>query len=791
MHSTIPESPITSEARISRLRVVMRGVVQGVGFRPFVYRLATELGLVGWVNNTLQGVTVEVEGVGHELRTFLLRLDPEKPSQAYIQSLEPSFLDPIGYSRFEIRDSEDSGANTALILPDLATCPDCLREIFDPANRRHLYPFTNCTHCGPRFSIIEALPYDRPHTTMKSFQMCNECRAEYENPADRRFHAQPNACPKCGPHLELWMPDGKILSSHEAALSQAAEILRSGKIVAVKGIGGFHLMVDARSEEAVLRLRQAKHREEKPLALMMPTLAAAQTLCEVSELEERLLLSAESPIVLSRRRAAMRSSAPVLSKAIAPGNPNLGVMLPYTPLHHLLMSELGFPVVATSGNISDEPICTDEHEALSRLGSIADVFLVHNRPIARHVDDSVVRVMMGRELVMRRARGYAPLPITLPHSPQRDVQGPVLAVGAHLKNTVALAIGQNVFISQHIGDLETTQAHEAFQRVVADFEKLDQIQPALLARDAHPDYLSSRYAERRGIRQVKVQHHFAHVVSCMAENQLDGEVLGVSWDGTGYGTDGTIWGGEFLVATRGGFRRAAHLRTFRLPGGDEAIKKPRRTAIGLLYEIFGDEVFSMKDIEPIRSASQNELEILSAMLRRKLSAPVTSSAGRLFDAAAAIAGLRQEVRFEGQAAMELEFALDDATTDEAYDFRLIETGEDGAPLVVDWAPTMCGMVADARAAAPVGLISARFHNALVEVIVSLAQRLGHERVVLSGGCFQNRYLTERTVQRLREEQFRPYWHQRVPPNDGGIALGQVVAAINGNGAANVPPASEA
>jgi hydrogenase maturation protein HypF len=513
----------------------------------------------------------------------------------------------VGYSTFEIRHSEDSGAKTALVLPDIATCPDCLREIFDPNNRRYLYPFTNCTNCGPRFSIIEALPYDRPNTTMKSFVMCLDCLAEYHHPANRRFHAQPNACARCGPRLELWDKEGLPLAAKHDALFDAVDALLRGMIVAVKGMGGFHLMVDATNAEAVRRLRQRKHREEKPFALMYPSLDAIKQHCDVSKLEERLLLSPESPIVLLKSKSPksevqgskseVQSPSCRLASSVAPNNPYLGVMLPYTPLHHLLLHELGLPVVATSGNLSDEPICIDEHESLQRLGDIADIFLVHNRPIARHVDDSIVRVMMGRELVLRRARGYAPLPIHL-----QQPTSPVLAVGAHLKNTIALAAGQDIFVSQHLGDLETAPAYEAFQRVIGDFKKLYEVQPAVVVCDLHPEYLSTKFAkqyeatdrslesnkdERASIFQrpaspkkvevVGVQHHFAHVAACMAENELEGPVLGVSWDGTGYGLDGTIWGGEFLCATPtcSSVRR---FRTFRLPGGERAIKEPRRIA---------------------------------------------------------------------------------------------------------------------------------------------------------------------------------------------------------------------
>lgn len=755
------QSPARKNAtQAQRLSVTIRGAVQGVGFRPFVFRLAEELGLTGWVNNSTQGVFLEVEGRRDRLQSFLLRVPREKPARSFIQSLESSWLDPVGFTKFEIRESDAAGAKTALILPDIATCPECLREVFDPADRRHRYPFTNCTHCGPRFSIIESLPYDRPNTTMKRFAMCEACRAECEDPRDRRFHAQPNACPACGPQLELWDRAGKVLAQQNAALEQAAQAIRRGEIAAVKGLGGFHLLVDARNEQAVRRLRELKHREEKPFALMAPSLAVVRALCEVSETEERLLTSPESPIVLLQRRG----DAGGVAEAVAPHNPCLGVMLPYTPLHHLLLAELGFPVVATSGNLAEEPICTDERDALHRLSGIVDIFLVHDRPIARHVDDSIVRVVMEREMVMRRARGFAPLPVHL----SRQSLRPQLAVGAHLKSAVALAVGGDVFVSQHIGDLESTAAFEAFQRVASDLERLYDTRPVSVACDLHPDYLSTKFARQLGVPVREVQHHFAHVVSCMAENELEGPVLGVAWDGTGYGTDGTIWGGEFLVATRHEFERVAHLRQFRLPGGDSAVREPRRCAAGVLYEVFGERAMSA-----MRGFSRPELQIVWQMLHKQLNAPVSSSAGRLFDAVAAIAGLRQEMRYEGQAAMELEFAAEAAGTDEAYPFVL----RDGqSPWVIDWEPMVRAMLDDVAGNEPVGRLAAKFHNALAEMIVAVARRASREQVVLSGGCFQNRYLTERAVRRLEEENFRAYWHQRVPPNDGGIALGQLVAA---------------
>jgi hydrogenase maturation protein HypF len=747
-----------------RAKAVVRGAVQGVGFRPFVYRLAKELGLTGWVLNSAQGVFIEVEGAGAALREFLVRLEREKPPRAIIQSLQFSFLDAVGYAGFTIRTSDESGAKTVLILPDIATCPDCLQEIFQPGNRRHRYPFTNCTNCGPRFTIIEELPYDRPNTSMKKFKLCPQCEREYHDPADRRFHAQPNACPQCGPHLEIWDTNGHILARRDEALRRAAEEVRSGKIVALKGLGGFQLIADARNEAAVKRLRARKRRSEKPFALMYPSLDMVRRDCRICDLEERLLLSPEAPIVLLHRWS------PPLAPSIAPGNPYLGVMLPTTPLHHLFMRELGFPVIATSGNLTDEPICTDEYEAPVRLGGIADYFLVHDRPIVRPVDDSVVRVVRGREMVLRRARGYAPLPVHL-----KMPLPCVLAVGAHLKNTVALSVGHEAFISQHIGDLETGQAHAAFRAVAADLPRLYEATPEVIACDLHPEYLSTKYAAQLagqvGAPLHHVQHHWAHVLSCMTENEIEFPALGVAWDGTGYGTDGTVWGGEFLLAGENSFERVAHFRHFRLPGGEAAIKQPRRSALGVLFEIGGANAPDSNDLAPVRDFSERDLALIRQMLHKGVQSPVTSSAGRLFDAVASLTGLRQRVSFEGQAAMELEFAIQSCVS-EAYSFAI----KGCSPSVVDWRPMIEEIVKDVRRGVPAGIISAKFHNALVEIIVAVARHVGQTKVVLTGGCFQNRYLTERSVQRLLETGFRPYWHQRVPTNDGGIALGQIMDA---------------
>jgi hydrogenase maturation protein HypF len=719
----------------------------------------------------------------------LLQLGGELPPHSFIQSLETLWLAPTGAKGFAIRESEsqEGSAKCAFILPDIATCPDCLREIFTPGNRRFGYPFTNCTHCGPRFSIISALPYDRANTSMGKFVMCEQCSREYEDPADRRFHAEPNACPNCGPRLEWWGPEGEVLASgDDEAMASAASAIAEGAVVAIKGLGGFHLVVDARSQNAVARLRERKHREEKPFAVMFPGLEAVLAECEVSAMETRLLLSPEAPIVLLRRKKAGSAIAP----AIAPLNPFLGALLPYTPLHHLLLRRLGFPIVATSGNRSDEPICTDESEALERLGGIADFFLVHNRPILRHVDDSVARVVLGREMLLRRARGFAPLPIQIASAPET-----ILALGAHLKNTIALSVGEAVFTSQHIGDLQSASALAAHHAATEDLPRLFNARPLTIAADAHPDYLSTRSAIERanaaGARLVSVQHHFAHVLSCMAENQIAPPALGVAWDGTGYGSDGTIWGGEFLVAggfpeatdrAPSGFKRFAHLRPFSLPGGDAAAKEPRRSALGLLYEICGEAVFERKEI--LRAFSGPELKTLRGMLRQKLNSPSTTSMGRLFDAVAALLGLGDSSAFEGQTAMRLEWCVPSnagppSAAGDSYPFQVREAGGE-APLVLDWAPLVEALLADIASGAPVGSCADKFHNALVEMILQVARRSGQRHIVLTGGCFQNVELLTRAVRRLDQEGFVPVWHQRVPPNDGGIALGQVAAVAMQN-----------
>lgn len=742
--------------------LVVSGLVQGVGFRPFVYRLATELGLSGWVKNTRDGVRIEVEGAAHAVDELTRRLQSEPPTRAVIRRLTVASGVALGVAGFAIDPSDTSGAQASHVPPDLAPCRDCVREVFDPEDRRYRYPFITCTQCGPRFTIIHAMPYDRAHTTMTQFALCAACLGEYEDPGNLRFHAEPIACQACGPQLALWDADGRVLATAHRALVEAAEAIRRGRIVAVKGVGGFHLLVDAGTEVAVREVRRRKQRPDKPFALLCASLDVARLLGHVGEVEASLLTSPAAPIVLLRARGS------AVARSVAPGNPYLGVMLPPSPLHLLLARDLGSPVVATSGNRSDEPICIREDEALARFRGIADFLLVHDRPIARHVDDSVVRVIKGEGVVLRLGRGYAPLVVPFGNS-----RAATVGVGGGQKNSVAVTTEVGIVLSQHIGGLGNADARAVFRRTAADLARLHGASPSTAAGDLHPDDAAAREGRALGHAIVPVQHHHAHVLSCMAEHGLDGPVLGVAWDGTGYGPDGTIWGGEFLVVDRASSRRVGHLRRFRLPGGERAVREPRRAAVGALFELFGAGVAERDDLAPVAALSKSERTIIAGMLVRGINSPVTSSAGRLFDAATALVGIRQIATFEGQAAMELEFAAEEAAGGEPYPCAVDE--RDGV-LVVDWAPAILALLEDLGRNAPVPRIARAFHDALAESIVAVAERVGETRVVLTGGCFQNRYLTERASDRLIASGFRVYRHRAVPPNDGGIALGQAVAA---------------
>jgi hydrogenase maturation protein HypF len=759
--------PVAPKADAQRLRITLRGAVQGVGFRPFVYRVATEMSLTGWVLNSSSGLVVEVEGAPDELRRFEQRLETERPKASVVTARESEWLPFQGFTEFEIHHSEVDSAKSVNVLPDLATCGDCRSELFDPSNRRYQYPFTNCTNCGPRYTIVVDIPYDRPNTTMHEFVLCPACREEYENPSDRRFHAQPNACPVCGPKLN-------------GTIADVAAALRRGEIVALKGIGGFQLLVDARQPEAVARLRQRKHREEKPFALMMPSLEAAREYCEISPTEQELLESQAAPIVLMRPRTDTD-----IAWNVAHCSPYLGVMLPYSPLHHLLMRECPFPIIATSGNRSDEPIAIGNEEAATRLKDIADHFLMHNRPIVRACDDSVVRLTRGRAGILRRARGYAPLGIHM----SREV-APVLAVGGHLKNTVAIGVGQNIFLSQHIGDLETLEARHAFERAIDDLCRLYSFTPEAVVCDLHPDYASTHWAEKAGLPIIRVQHHQAHVAACAAENNVEDPYLGISWDGTGYGLDGAIWGGEFFRVENHQYERVAHLRPFALPGGDAAVREGWRSAASLLFELEKQKIPGLANptgpLDKLRASSgapvveENEKRGMphvspllrdlggqnprvQTMLERGINLIPTTSVGRLFDAVSSITGLAQQNRFEGQAAMLLENEIGALRIEEAY------------PLLSgDWGPLIVEVLRDTREGVPIPQIAARFHNALVNWVVEVAGQVALNHIVLSGGVFQNRYLTERTATTLESLGFVVHTHRQVPPNDGGIALGQVV-----------------
>ncbi len=756
-----------------RLSISIKGAVQGVGFRPFIYRLAEQLNLQGYVVNSASGVTIEVESSENNLREFIQKIEKEKPKHSIIVSFEYSFLDPVGYNSFEIRESKSDGEISALILPDISMCDDCLNEMLDPKNRRYLYPFINCTNCGPRFSIIEKIPYDRPNTSMKIFEMCEDCRKEYENPLDRRFHAQPIACPKCGPHLELWDCSGKTIATHNQALQDTAKLIREGKIIALKGLGGFQLLVDARNDSAVKKLREKKHRDEKPFALMFLNVEMVKSICSISETEYGMLTSPESPIVILKRKIKSSLNNISISKFTAPKNPYLGIMLPYTPLHHLLMRELSFPIVATSGNLSEEPMCIDENDSLHRLKNIADYYLVHNRPIVRHVDDSIVKSVNNRRMILRRARGFTPLPLQIENNISTNDDEIVLAVGSHLKNTISIKKNENIFISQHIGDLSTHESYSTFKKTIKDFEEIYLAKPEMIVCDVHPEYLSTKYAGSKNIPLSEVQHHYAHVAACKLENQIEGEALGVSWDGTGYGLDKTIWGGEFFYSNDSDYKHVGQLRKFMLPGGETAIKEPRRSACGLLYEIYGENFFDRTPKSFRDNFTSNDLQIIKKLLSKKINSPQTSSVGRLFDAISSLLNICNISNYEGQAAMLLEFTADLNELGE-YPFIISEK----EILIIDWQLMVENILADINNAKNSAVISAKFHNTLSKIILELVKKLKCKKIILSGGCFQNTFLTEKTIHLLENNNFEVYWHQRVPPNDGGVSVGQIAAYLS-------------
>ena len=753
------------------MRIEVSGIVQGVGFRPFVYRLARDCRLSGWVRNTSGNVAIEVEGPEEDVSQFLRLLRDKAPPAARVRDIATRKMPVKGDTDFVIRKSQAEPGKYQPVSPDLATCPECREEVFEPGNRRYLYPFTNCTNCGPRFTIIRDIPYDRPMTTMSRFRMCPECQTEYDDPLDRRFHAQPNACPVCGPRLELTDSNGVPVPGTDP-LSKAAELLHQGCIVAVKGLGGFQLACDATNQEAVTLLRERKKRPGKPFALMMASLAEIENHCRVSPEEAELLASPNAPIILLRWRKDTSNVTPL----VAENNRYLGVMLSYTPLHHILMHHAARPLVMTSGNLSEEPICQDNEEALRRLHDIADYFLLHNRDIHARYDDSVFLVEREIPRAIRRARGYAPSPIHLPFK-----SGQILACGADEKNTFCLTRDEHVFLSQHIGDMDNEETAEHFENTIDLYQRLFRIQPEIIAYDLHPEYLSTKYALKyaaeKGLKAIGVQHHHAHIASCLVENNFREPVIGVAFDGVGYGTDGNLWGGEFLTGDLGGFERLAHLEYAPMPGGAAAIRKPYRMALGYIYSLLGPET-PLDGLHIMSNIQPDEINIIKTQLTRRLNSPLTSGAGRLFDAVSAMAGIRGQIDYEAQAAIELEMlAADDAASFAPYPFHI---SEEKKPAVIKLKELISAVLNDVIKGTRPEVISARFHKTMAEIILRACRLISRESslqtVALSGGVFQNRLLFNLAVDALEKEGFRVLTHQLVPCNDGGISLGQAVVA---------------
>jgi hydrogenase maturation protein HypF len=753
---------------VSRSEILVRGIVQGVGFRPFVYSQANRRDLRGRVRNNTMGVLIEVEGNHSDIEQFVSDLKAIPPPLSAVESIECNhYLTPADYPDFVILESVNNTESEEKFVPiaaDSGTCDDCLRELFDPEDRRYRYPFINCTNCGPRFTIIENIPYDRARTVMRAFEMCTECQSEYENPLDRRFHAEPIACPACGP--QVFLLGGPLAHAGGSdIIGSARRLLLEGKILAVKGIGGFHLACDALNPAAVERLRQRKYREDKPFALMAASVACIREHCVVSKEEEALLLSDRRPIVLLERKRA--SSIPM---AVAPGVSNLGFMLPYSPLHHLLLENLDRPLVMTSGNVSDEPICFDDSQATKRLSGIADYFLLHDRRIHIRTDDSVVRVHDGREMIVRRSRGYAPAPIRTGFRFSRQV----LACGAELKNTFCLARDNYAFVSHHIGDLENLETLRSFTEGIDHFQRLFHVKPEVVAYDLHPEYLSTKYALalEDGPAQIGVQHHHAHIASCMADNQIDGEVIGVAMDGLGFGADGRLWGGEFFVADFADAERIAHLAYLPMPGGSKAIREPWRMAATYLQHAFGDDFLKL-DLPFVKELAQRGWPTLRSMVATRTNCPETSSMGRLFDAISSLLGVRPTANYEGQAAIELE-AMAARDCVDAYQFIVSPEG------IIDAGAVVRSAVNNLLDGVSAPVVAARFHGAVARLIVSIAENLrsqrGMNRVALSGGVFQNLLLLEQTNRLLRASGFQVLTHVRVPANDGGISLGQAAIA---------------
>jgi hydrogenase maturation protein HypF len=762
-------NPKLAAQRIARARILLKGAVQGMGFRPFVHRLASSLNLKGFVHNSSEGLVIEIEGKEENIKEFLEILRCSPPPYAIFESITISYLPPIGYKDFRIVKSEEGEVGILFPLPDIATCKACLEETFSPNERRYLYPFTNCTNCGPRFTIIRSLPYDRERTSMRKFKMCEDCREEYEGINDRRYHAQPIACPECGPHIWLEINGRRI---YKDAIDEAVRLIKEGKIVAIKGLGGFHLACNALDESAVKRLRERKNRPFKPFAVMVEDIQTACAYAFISPKEEDLLLSHQAPILLLKKKQPFK-----MAPSVAPNNKNIGIFLPYTPLHHILLRKSQLPLIMTSGNLSDNPICATNEEARQDLGSIADAFLFHNRDIVARCDDSVLMVVDEEPRMIRRSRGYVPLPIPIPINGED-----VLACGGDLKNTFCLCKDQWAFLSQHIGDLESVKGYRVYQNAIRHLSQLLNIKPKLVAYDLHPSYHSSIYAHSFNLPKMGVQHHHAHIASCMAENGISPEerVIGVAWDGTGYGTDGRIWGGEIMLATYKGFQRLAHLLYVPLPGGEMAVKEPWRMSIS--YLILAGEEESLADFrklpeefaEFLSQVGERKVDTIRQMVKKGINSPLASSVGRLFDAVSSLLGICQHNTYEGQSACELE-----AISEDCEDFYQFELKGDN-PIIINPMPIIKGILEDLRNGQSKEYIASRFHRSLVEMLVRIChiirQRYGIEKVALSGGVFQNAWLLSESLKRLREEGFIPLAHSKVPTNDGGIALGQATIA---------------
>ena len=764
---------MTKNGDLQLVRISARGVVQGVGFRPFVYQLANKYSLKGWVCNTSEDVKIEVQGESDSLKQFLLELQENAPPMARIENISVTYHPPADYRVFEIRRSVAEAGKYQLVSPDIATCHDCLQEILDPEDRRNRYPFTNCTNCGPRFTIIEDIPYDRPKTTMHPFKMCPKCQAEYDNPLDRRFHAQPNACPQCGPSIELLDAEGNCVAGSNA-ITVANQFLKEGKIIALKGLGGFLLTCDATNEEAIRLLRQRKRRPFKPLAIMAADIDEVKKHCLLSENERNLLTSPPSPIVLLQWK-----SESTICQLVAPNLKYLGVMLPYTPMHHILLDETRLPLVMTSGNLSEEPIAKDNDEAIKRLSRIADYFLVHNRDIYARYDDSVAIVEGDNIQVTRRARGYAPYPIHLTFKAKQ-----VIGFGAEMKNTFCLTKDNYAFLSQHIGDMENLETLEHFENTLSLYKKLFRIKPEIIAYDLHPEYLATKYAleladQLHDIKPVPVQHHHAHIVSCMVDNKIEAPVIGVALDGTGYGSDGHIWGSEFLVADYKSFTRMGHLEYLPLPGGDAATKKPYRIAIGYLLKLLGEDSLNT-ELALLKQIDAVEIELIKRQIQTGINSPLTSSMGRLFDAVSALIGIRDEIDYDAQAAIELEmiaYDVGDKIGNKDYPYLIIE--QEGEK-IVQLRELFAAITKDLHHGISKSTISAKFHNTVAQIVCKMCQLLAEEtglsQVALTGGVFQNRLLLRKVTSLLKSAGFSVLTHKQVPCNDGGISLGQAVIA---------------